>query len=300
MSTQMGSHRDNAEPVFRKPKSRYLSPGMIVVYILLLAGFVMMVLPLLWMITTSLSTNIYAMTFPPKFIPTEFHWANYANMFKGTPMGRWVFNSLLITVPAMVGQVLVSSMGAYAFARLRAPGKKYLFIIVLATLMIPGEVTMIPTFILFKYLGWLNTLWPLIVPNFFGNAFNIFLMRQFFMGIPLELDEAAKLDGLSIFGIWWRMILPLAKPVLATIAIFTFQSNWGNFMGPLIYLTSAPKLVPLAYGVYQMSLTSNVQEPPHWNLIMAGSMLLTLPMILIFFFGQRQIYEGSNFMGKQS
>lgn len=278
--------------------TRSLSPGRILVYIVLLAGVVMMVLPLLWMITTSLSSNIYAMTFPPKFFPSELYWANYVKVFEATGIGGWILHSLMITVPAMIGQVIVSSMGAYAFARLRAPGRKYLFLIVLATLMIPGEVTMIPTFILFKYLGWLNTLWPLIVPNFFGNAFNIFLMRQFFMGISLEIDEAAKLDGLSVFGIWWRMILPLAKPVLATIAIFTFQANWGNFMGPLIYLTSAPKLFPLALGVYELSQSTNVQEPPHWNFVMAGSMLLTLPMILIFFFGQRQIYEGSNFMGK--
>jgi multiple sugar transport system permease protein len=272
---------------------------MIVVYVILGAGLVLMVLPLLWMITTSLSSNIYATTFPPKFFPTEFDWGNYLKIFSQHDLAGWVLNSVAITIPAMVGQVIISSMGAYAFARLRAPGKNVLFIIVLTTLMIPGEVTLIPTFVLFKYLGMLNTLWPLIIPNFFGNAYNIFLMRQFFMSIPLELDDAAKIDGLSLFGIWWRLILPAARPVLAAVAIFTFTANWGNFLGPLIYITN-PHRYPLALGVYTLTQTSNVAQPPHWNLVMAGSMLLTLPMTLVFFFGQRQIYEGANFLGRQA
>lgn len=281
-----------------RQKKRYWTVGKVIVYLFLLAGGVMMLLPLLWMITTSLSSSHYAMDFPPQFFPKQFDWENYVKIFTESGLGQSALNSVIITVPAMIGQVFASALAAYAFARLRAPGKSVLFIIVLATLMIPGEVTLIPTFILFKYLNWLNTFWPLIVPNFFGNAYNIFLMRQFFMSIPLELDEAAKLDGLGPFGIWARIILPLGKPVLAAVAIFTFTANWGNFLTPLIYITN-PHLYPLALSVYTMTETGdNAVLSVPWNLIMAGSMLLTLPMTLVFFFGQRALYEGSNVLGR--
>jgi len=281
-----------------RQKKPYWTVGKVIVYLFLLAGGVMMLLPLLWMITTSLSSSHYAMDFPPQFFPKQFDWENYVKIFTESGLGQSALNSVIITVPAIIGQVFASALAAYAFARLRAPGKSVLFIIVLATLMIPGEVTLIPTFILFKYLNWLNTFWPLIVPNFFGNAYNIFLMRQFFMSIPLELDEAAKLDGLGPFGIWVRIILPLGKPVLAAVAIFTFTANWGNFLTPLIYITN-PHLYPLALSVYTMTETGdNAVLSVPWNLIMAGSMLLTLPMTLVFFFGQRALYEGSNVLGR--
>lgn len=286
------------EPPLRQQKKRYWTVGRVVIYLVLLAGALMMVLPLLWMITTSLSSGQDAMSFPPQFIPHTFDWSNYLKIFTEEGLGRSFLNTVIITVPAMIGQVFASALAAYAFARLRAPGKNVLFIIVLSTLMIPGEITLIPTFVIFKYLNWLNTFWPLIVPNFFGNAYNIFLMRQFFMGIPLELDEAARIDGLGAFGIWWRIILPMGKPVLAAVAIFTFTANWGSFLGPLIYITN-PALYPLALHIFTMTETGNnaVLTIP-WNLIMAGSMLLTLPMTMVFFFGQRALYEGSNVLGK--
>jgi multiple sugar transport system permease protein len=260
-------------------------------------GVVMMLLPLLWMITTSLSNNQYALSFPPKFFPTAIHWDNYLRIFSASHLGLYLRNSIIITVPSIVGEVITNSMAAYAFARLRAPGRRVIFLIVLSTLMIPGEVTLIPTFILFRYFHWINTFWPLIVPSFFGNAFNIFLMRQFISSIPVELDEAAKIDGLSYFGIWRRIILPLSIPSMATVAIFTFNANWGSFLGPLIYINN-PKLYPLALGVYNMTQTGNVFVPPQWNMVMAGSMLLTLPMILVYFFGQRYVYEGANVLGR--
>ncbi len=266
-------------------------------YMVLSVGVVMMLLPLLWMITTSLSNNQYALSFPPKFFPTAIHWDNYLRIFSASHLGLYLRNSIIITVPSIVGEVITNSMAAYAFARLRAPGRRVIFLIVLSTLMIPGEVTLIPTFILFRYFHWINTFWPLIVPSFFGNAFNIFLMRQFISSIPVELDEAAKIDGLSYFGIWRRIILPLSIPSMATVAIFTFNANWGSFLGPLIYINN-PKLYPLALGVYNMTQTGNVFVPPQWNMVMAGSMLLTLPMILVYFFGQRYVYEGANVLGR--
>lgn len=266
-------------------------------YMVLSVGVVMMLLPLLWMITTSLSNNQYALSFPPKFFPTVIHWDNYLRIFSASHLGLYLRNSVIITVPSIVGEVITNSMAAYAFARLRAPGRRVIFLIVLSTLMIPGEVTLIPTFILFRYFHWINTFWPLIVPSFFGNAFNIFLMRQFISSIPVELDEAAKIDGLGYFGIWRKIILPLSIPSMATVAIFTFNANWGSFLGPLIYINN-PKLYPLALGVYNMTQTGNVFVPPQWNMVMAGSMLLTLPMILVYFFGQRYVYEGANVLGR--
>ncbi len=292
------STHPKTDPKLRHPLRRFDGiTQRTLLYMVLSVGVVMMLLPLLWMITTSLSNNQYALSFPPKFFPTAIHWDNYLRIFSASHLGLYLRNSIIITVPSIVGEVITNSMAAYAFARLRAPGRRVIFLIVLSTLMIPGEVTLIPTFILFRYFHWINTFWPLIVPSFFGNAFNIFLMRQFISSIPVELDEAAKIDGLSYFGIWRRIILPLSIPSMATVAIFTFNANWGSFLGPLIYINN-PKLYPLALGVYNMTQTGNVFVPPQWNMVMAGSMLLTLPMILVYFFGQRYVYEGANVLGR--
>lgn len=269
------------------------------VYIVLLFGTTLMVLPLLWMISTSLSPNQYATTFPPKFLPTSLYFGNYVKAFSSNHLGHSLFNSLVIVVPSMIGQIFASSAAAYAFARLKAPGKTVLFIITLSTLMIPGEVTIIPQFIMFRYFHWINTFWPLIVPNLVGNAYNIFLMRQFFSSIPREYDEAAKLDGLGFFGIWWRIILPLSIPAMVTVGVFTFTYWWGSFLAPLIYINN-PKLYPLALGLYMLTQTSNANQVPAWNLIMAGGMMLTIPMVLVYFFSQRFLYEGSNFLGRAS
>lgn len=284
-------------PPGRRKKDGNNALYLTVVYGLLVIGTVMMLLPFLWMVTTSLSDSRYALTFPPSFFPNRIHFDNYLKIFTANNLGLYLWNTILITAPAIVGQILSSSMAAYAFARLRAPGRKVLFIVMLSTMMIPGEVTMIPTFIIFRDLHWLNTFWPLIVPNFFGNAFNIFMMRQFYMGIPHEIDEAAKIDGLGVFGVWVRMILPLSIPAIATVAVFTFTANWGSFMGPLIYIND-PHKYTLAQGIYMMTQTQNVMVPPQWNLIMAGSILLTLPMLIVFFWGQRFIYESTNVFGR--
>jgi multiple sugar transport system permease protein len=243
--------------------------------------------PLLYVMSIALASD--ETTYLAKFtlIPHEFHFDNFVKIFQmDLSFGRFFLNSLSLVVFSIIGQVIASSMVAYGFARLRAPGKDFLFLILLSTMMIPGEVTMIPSFVIFKYLGWINTLLPLIVPNFFSNAFNVFLLRQFIARIPTELDEAAQLDGLGFFGIYWRIILPLIKPALIAIAIFTFTWNWGWFMGPLIYINDFDK-APLALGVQILSATSSSSQVPPWNLVMVGSLFLTLPMLIIYFFGQR-------------
>jgi multiple sugar transport system permease protein len=225
------------------------------------------------------------------FIPKEFHFENFLKIFQlDLNFSRFFLNSLILVTFAIIGQVLASSMVAYGFARLRAPGKNILFMILLSTMMIPGEVTMIPSFVIFKYLGWINTLLPLIVPNFFSNAFNVFLLRQFISRLPMELDEAAQIDGLGYFGIYVRIILPLIKPALIAIAIFTFTWNWGWFMGPLIYINDFEK-APLALGVQILSATSSSGQVPPWNLVMVGSLLLIVPMLVVFFFGQKYMDE---------
>jgi multiple sugar transport system permease protein len=201
-----------------------------------------------------------------------------------------VLNSVIISVFATVGQVFSSALVGYAFARLRAKGKNITFMIVLATMMIPAQITMIPQFILFKELGWINTFLPLIIPNFFGNAYNIFLIRQFVSRLPLEMDEAAMVDGLGYFGIFRRIVLPMMTPVLMAIAIFTLTFTWGDFMGPLIYINDDTKM-PLALGVQLLTSTSQELQTPPWNLVMVGTVFLSLPMIIIYYFGQKYMYE---------
>lgn len=271
--------------------------GRVPVYVVLGVGTLIMVMPLLWMITASLSTTKYVTTFPPKLFPTSFRFANYTHGFTRQDLGRYMLNSVAIVVPSMAGQVLSSSLAGYAFARLRAPGKRLLFVVTLATVMIPYEATIVPTFVMFRYLNWLNTFWPLIVPQLLGNGYNIFLMRQFMTNIPAELDEAAKLDGCGFFRTWWRIIVPLSIAPMTAVAVFTFTYQWGNFLGPLIYIND-PSRYPLALGLYALTQTSNVGQTPPWNSIMAGSMLLTIPMVMVYFFSQRLLYEGANVLGR--
>ena len=247
--------------------------------------------PLVFVVSIALSSDqtVNANTFT--IFPREFGWDNFTRVFSTElPMQRFLLNSMIISAGAVIGQVLSSGLVGYAFARLRAPGKNALFIIVIATMMIPAQITMIPQFILFKELGWVNTFLPLIVPNFFSNAFNVFLVRQFVSRLPSEIDEAAMVDGLGFFGIYRRIMLPMLAPVLIAIGIFTLTATWGDFMGPLIYLNDETKM-PLALGVQYITSTSAALQAPPWNLVMVGSILLTLPMILVYYLGQRYLYE---------
>jgi multiple sugar transport system permease protein len=247
--------------------------------------------PLVFVVSIALSSDQTVSTGSFSLIPTEFRWDNFVRIFQTQqPVGNFVLNSVIISVFSAVGQVFSSALVGYAFARLRARGKNITFMIVLATMMIPAQITMIPQFILFKELGWINTFLPLIIPNFFGNAYNIFLIRQFVTRLPLEMDEAAMVDGLGYFGIFRRIVLPMMTPVLIAIAIFTLTWTWGDFMGPLIYLNEDTKM-PLALGVQLLTSTSQELQTPPWNLVMVGTVFLSLPMIIIYYFGQKYMYE---------
>jgi multiple sugar transport system permease protein len=261
-------------------------------YAVLLVVSAIFFVPFVLMISISLASDLTSSQNAFTVIPSEFEWRNFTDVFTATglPVGRFITNSVVIATLSAVGQVVSSSLVGYAFARLRAPGKNFMFILVLATMMIPAQITMIPQFLLFKELGWVNTYLPLIIPNFFTNAFNVFLVRQFVSRISNQLDEAAQVDGLGYFGVYRKIILPMMWPILTAIAIFTLTHAWGDFMGPLIYL-NAENQMPLALGLQYMTSTSNAMQLPPWNLIMVGSIILTLPMIVIYYLGQKYLYE---------
>jgi len=257
-------------------------------YILLGTASIILLIPIIWMITTALKPLDEVYIFPPTWIPKQILWGNFIEALTFLPFSIYFKNTAIITLLSMLGQLMSSSVVAYGFARLRAKFRDVLFMLVLATMMLPSQVTMIPLFILFKTLGWVDTFKPLIVPNFFGNAFFIFLLRQFYMTIPTELDDAAKIDGCGYFGIYQRILLPLIKPALATIAIFSFMWGWNDFMGPLIYLNSPEKLT-VALG---LSRFTGVYGSTAWNLLMAASLVAVLPCIVLFFFAQRYFIQG--------
>jgi multiple sugar transport system permease protein len=260
-------------------------------YAWLLVASAIFFAPLVFVVSIALSSDQTVSSGSFSLIPTEFRWDNFVRIFQTQqPVGNFVMNSVVISVCSTVGQVFSSALVGYAFARLRAKGKNITFMIVLATMMIPAQITMIPQFILFKELGWINTFLPLIIPNFFGNAYNVFLIRQFVTRLPVEMDEAAMVDGLGYFGIFRRIVLPMMTPVLIAIAIFTLTYTWGDFMGPLIYLNEDTKM-PLALGVQLLTSTSQELQTPPWNLVMVGTLFLSLPMIIIYYFGQRYMYE---------
>lgn len=262
-----------------------VAPWIYVVAILLSITFLF---PLFWMATTSLKTMEQAYAFPPRWIPQPIVWQNYVRLFTELPFFRFTINSVVIAVCNTIGVTLSSALCAFGFARLRARGKATLFLILLSTIMLPSQVILVPTFILFKELNWIDTFLPLIVPAFFGGgAFNIFLLRQFFMTIPFELDEAAIIDGAGWFSIFWRILLPLSKPALATVAVLNFVSVWTDFFGPLIYLNSLEKMT-LAVGLAFL----RGQHYSLLTLMMAGSMYATIPMLVMFFVAQRYFVEG--------
>ena len=223
-------------------------------------------------------------------------WAKGYRTYRGAlnyiPFGRYIATSAFLVILNIIGTVFSCSLVAYAFARLQWPGRQFSFALMMATMMIPPQVTMIPYFLIIKHLGWYNTLNPLWVVSFFGNAFSIFLLRQFMKGIPRDLEDAARIDGCNFMQVYWHVIMPLIKPTLACIAIFTFMGVWNDFMGPLIYLADQP-LYPLSLGLYAL----NVQEGGNYGMMMAGSFLMTLPVIIIFFFAQKYFIQGVTLTG---
>lgn len=265
------------------------------IYILLTIGALSMILPFLWMMTTSLKT-LDAIFIQPKnwiqmYIPTTFIWQNYIDTFKVVPFARFYLNSIIVGVIVTIGQVMTSSLAAYAFSRLQFPGRDKIFFAYLATMMIPGSVTMIPVFVLMKVFNWIDTYKALIVPAIF-TAYGTFMLRQFFMTLPKDLEDAAKIDGCSFFRIYWTIILPLSKPALATLTVFTFMGNWGSFMWPLL-VTNSMEMRTLPIGLQSFQ----TQYSTDWHLLMAGSVMAMLPIILIFIFNQRYFVEGVKLSG---
>ncbi|MCU9613173.1 carbohydrate ABC transporter permease [Caldibacillus lycopersici] len=260
------------------------------VWIVLIIGTIITLVPLFWMLSTALKSNAEVMQFDMVWWPEDPKWSNFVEAFTTLPFGEWTMNTIFITVFTIIGTLLSCTVVAYGFARFNVRGNKTLFIILLSTMMLPSTVTMIPQFVIFRELDWINTFYPLIVPSFFGNATFIFLLRQFFMTIPTELEDAAKMDGLGTMGILGRIILPMTLPALTTVAIFQFNGAWNDFMGPLIYL-SDPDDFTLALGINFFKGENNQVQ---WNYLMSASVISMLPSLLIFFFGQKYFIQGIN------
>ena len=245
--------------------------------------------PLVWMLSTALKDMGSMFHFPPRWIPDPVMWQNLPEAMSFFPFGLYFVNTCKITFTCIVGQVITASLVAYGFARLDVPGSNFLFILILSPMFLPFQVTLIPLYLLYNKLGWQDTYLPLTVPYFFGGSpFYIFLLRQFFRTIPTELDEAARIDGCSRIGILLRIILPLSKPALATVAIFSFISHWNEFLMPLIYIDSSDKLT-LALG---LSRFTGMWGETLWNLLMAASLVVVLPCIIVFFVAQKYFVQG--------
>lgn len=263
-----------------------------IIYILLIFGVLMFMLPLIVMVSTSLKSYTEINSYPPTFFPKDIVLTNYGEAwsYKNTDFPRWTFNTVFIVLAILPGVVITSSLCAYGFARLKFPGRNIWFILVLASIMLPPQVTLIPLYILFQKLGWLNTFAPLIIPAWFGGgALNIFLLRQFYMQIPRELDEAAIIDGAGHFTIWWRIYVPLGRPALISVALLTVLGTWNDFLGPFIYLTK-PENYTLALG---LNVFRNIFPTiPRTDYVMSISTLMVLPMIIMFLFAQRYIVQG--------
>ena len=265
-----------------------------ITYIILIGAAIAFLLPLAWMISTSLKPKDQIFTYPLVWIPDPIQWDNYPEALNNPSFKFLLFlkNSLIYALLSTIGIVLSCSFVAYAFARLRWWGRDLWFIITLSTMMIPYPVTLIPLFLVFKQIGWVGSFKPLIVPNFLGTAFFIFLLRQFFLSIPLDLSDAARIDGASELGIFSRIVMPLSKPALTTVALFTFLSTWNDFLGPLIYLTDGSKYT-LAVGLAAF----RGQYRTQWDLMMAAATVVTLPVVILFFFAQRQFIQGITLTG---
>jgi len=259
--------------------------------VLIALGFTFLV-PLLWVVSTSLKTPGQVFVVPVQWIPSSPRWTNYQEIFEILPLTSFIRSSAIVSVLGTIGSILSSLLVSFSLSRLRWPGRNVVFTLLLATLMLPGIVTLIPTFILFKYLGWVDTWYPLWVPSWFGGAFYIFLMRQFMLTLPYELDEAARVDGASSFRILTQIITPLCGPAIATVGIFSFLAHYNDFLGPLIYLSSNDKFtLPLGILWYQGRFGN------FWHLVMAASVVAILPVIILFFLAQRYFVQGIQFTG---
>ena len=250
-------------------------------------------LPLFWMLSTAFKTDPEVLTYPPKWIPNKLMWSNFPEAFVFVPFAAYLRNSAIVSTLSVFGTLLSCTLPAYAFARLQWRGRDPLFILVLSTIMLPYQVTMIPLYVIFNKIGWVNTLRPLIIPAFLGNPFFIFLLRQFFSGIPKDLSDSARIDGCTELRILGAIILPLARPALMVVALFQFLNSWNAFLGPLIYLNEE-RLFTVSLG---LALMRSAYGLSRFSLIMAATSLFVIPVIILFFFAQRTFIQGITFTG---
>lgn len=263
----------------------------VLLYIVLILIAVIMVVPFLWMLSTSLKTQYDAVKIPPVWIPDPPQWGNYVKLFTEQPMFQFMLNTIKIVFFVVLGQLFFSSLAAYSFARISFKGRNVVFFFYIATLMVPGQVTMIPTYLMFAKAGLTDNHLALILPAFF-SAFGVFLLRQFFMSLPRELEEAAEIDGCNPFMTYWRIMLPLVVPAMLTLGVFTLMNTWNDYMGPLIYLSS-PEKYTMTLGIAYFKGVYTTQ----WNLVMAGSIVSVVPILIAYLCAQKYFIEGIAFSG---
>lgn len=291
--TRIASAPSQLQPVAQsKPAQRiHFNVGHGIIHLVLIACAVTMLFPLVWLVSTSLKSPGKQFIFPPELLPIPVYWQNYVDLFARIPMGLFLWNSFEIAVLSTLGVCLSSALAAFAFARMRFRGRDILFSLLLMTMMIPSQVTIIPTFVIMRTLGWIDTHAALIVPSFFGSAFAVFLLRQFYRTIPQDLMDAATIDGAGFFRIFWSIFIPLGMPALATIAIFSFLGSWNDLFGPLIYLNSQDKMT-VTLGLTYLRGRTGTSGAGSWGIIMAGSLLGVIPMLILYSAGQRYFVQG--------
>ena len=267
--------------------------GQVALYLVLLLLSASFVFPFVWMVSTSLKTDPQVYTVPPTLIPNPIRWMNYPEALTYVPFGKYFLNTMKYGVLSSLGVLLSSSICAYGFSRISWRGRDALFFIVLVTMMLPFQVRMIPLYIIFNKLGWLGTYMPLIIPSFTGSAYYIFMLRQFFKTIPMDLSDAARIDGAGDLGIFIRIMLPLARPALAVVGLYEFMSCWNDYTGPLVYIGSKTDKYPIAMGLQQMRThLSQAVQPLMWPKLMAASTIVIIPIVFLYFFTQRTFVEG--------
>lgn len=285
VAVQPSREREVIRPWWNRRTQRII--GHVLGHMVMISLAIIFLIPLFWMLSTALKDRAQTWLFPPKWIPNPVVWSNFPRVFQVGPFLLFIRNTLIILFWNIIGQVFSTSLVAYGFARLRFPGRDFLFMVMIATLMIPYQVTLIPTFLLFKAFNWIDTYLPLTVPAFTGSAFFIFLMRQYMMTIPLELDDAARIDGCNRLQVLLRILLPLCKPPLTLVVVFTFLGVWNDFLGPLIFLNQTEKFT-LAIGLSLLRGRAGTD----YNLLMAAALMAVIPVLLIYFFAQRHIIGG--------
>jgi multiple sugar transport system permease protein len=281
------------QPASNTERARYVNRHrltQLLIHTVLIACAITMLFPLLWLVSTSLKHPGKQFAFPPQLVPNPVYWQNYSELFTIAPMTRYLWNSFEISTLSTLGICLSSAIAGFAFARMRFRGREFLFLILLMTMMIPYQVTVIPTFVIMRWLGWIDTHAALIVPSFFGSAFSVFLLRQFYRTIPQDLMDAATIDGAGFIRIFWEIFVPLGMPALATVAVFNFLGSWNDLFGPLIFLNSQEQMT-VTLGLTYLRGRGGTGAG-NWGIIMAGSLLGTIPMLVLYMMGQKYFVQG--------